>query len=639
LKIRKVAIENVRSFLERQVLEVPGDLSIVIGPNGGGKTNLLDTAVIALRHFILKSWVPRHSPAADWQDRYEWVQNDAIQPGALEKHSMGSAKDQIIELELEVTATDINNLKQAKADANDLKEKSKSRYTTFPGESAAAWDVETIHPGVRFTYVIRNRTLESPKEASAKIYLDYLATYEIHARLREEASHAPLSTPMIFLPVNRSGAEVAQSISLASFNEYESKRNVDAATSRSAGSIFSLAVGRLATRFRILLEEDKGNTAAKHKEDPSLQSFSKVLKSLGYDWNLKCVVPIKNQYEIQLTKQDSTFRAAAASSGERELLTYLFAIYVLNVRDALILIDEPELHLHPRWQRTLLSMFESLASETGNQFVMATHSPMFVSPSSIQYVSRVYSESQKSRILRLGDEALPDSKHLFNIVNSQNNERLFFADLVILVEGISDRIFFESLLRHFKLNQGSGAVYEVVSVGGKTLFGQYQKLLAKCKVRHVVMADLDYVRQVGTEQIKGLFTVSAKAIKDKVVSDHSSIDAKSLLERMDEAIKTGSTNDLQPLWEYIKERQSVLKADLSEEERGQLVTFIADQRAQGVYILERGTLETYLPEGFRSKDVEKLIAFTADSLFWDKLPKFAQDELNLIVSDLKNRSA
>ena len=84
-----------------------------------------------------------------------------------------------------------------------------------------------------------------------------------------------------------------------------------------------------------------------------------------------------------LDKQGSRFRLSAASSGERELMTYLFAIYALNVKDALIVIDEPELHLHPRWQKILLELFERLAKDTGNQFLMATHSPAFASPATI----------------------------------------------------------------------------------------------------------------------------------------------------------------------------------------------------------------------------------------------------------------
>jgi putative ATP-dependent endonuclease of OLD family len=115
----------------------------------------------------------------------------------------------------------------------------------------------------------------------------------------------------------------------------------------------------------------------------------------------------------------------AASSGERELLTYLFAIFALNVRDALIVVDEPELHLHPKWQKRLLNLFVRLATSTGNQFLLATHSPTHVSPDSIQYISRVFSRDQQSNVLRLATASLPEAKHLLQIVNSQNNEGIF----------------------------------------------------------------------------------------------------------------------------------------------------------------------------------------------------------------------
>lgn len=141
---------------------------------------------------------------------------------------------------------------------------------------------------------------------------------------------------------------------------------------------------------------------------------------------------MSNTYDVTLKKQGTSFLVSAASSGEKDLLTYLFAIYALNVRDALIIVDEPELHLHPRWQNTLFGLFERLATSTGNQFVLATHSPTFISPASIQYVSRVYIEDQKSNIIRLNSSGLPNAKHLFNVVNSQNNERIFFTDRVVL---------------------------------------------------------------------------------------------------------------------------------------------------------------------------------------------------------------
>lgn len=566
MKLRRVGIENVRSFLDRQELQLAGDISIIIGPNGGGKTNLLDTAVLALRLFLLKSWMPRHSPTADWQERYDWINNDALNAGLLEKHSAGAALSQTIELDLEVTQPDIDNIARAKAEAVTLEERAKSRYTSFPGSSAASWNIEGLKVGIVLPFRIVNGSLQGSTSPAADTFRSYLETYEVNSRVREEYEQLPLSMPMISLPVNRSAADVSVSISLASFNEYDFKRTVDAASSRAAGSITSLAIGRLATRFRELLERDDGRARQEFKNDPAINAFTATLKSLGYEWDLACTNPIKNQYDIRLTKQGSSFRVGAASSGKRELLTYLFAIYALNVRDSLIVVDEPELHLHPRWQKTLLAMFERLSQETGNQFVMATHSPVFVSPSSIQYVSRVYADNQRSKVVRLGDSGLPEPKHLFSIVNSQNNERVFFADLVVLVEGISDRIFFETLLRHFKFGEGTGKVYEVVSVGGKSLFRQYEKLLTACQVPYVIIADLDYVKEIGSESLKSLFLVSSQAIKKNVVDDSTSIDGRSLAARMDEAIRTGCIDDLKPLWEYVKSRQARLRTDLTASE-------------------------------------------------------------------------
>ncbi|WP_460481903.1 AAA family ATPase [Comamonas humi] len=632
MKLRKIKLKNVRSFLAEQTFELVEEISIIIGPNGGGKTNLLDTAVLALRIHLLKSWIPRHSPVTGQQERFEWTHNDGFSADLLEKHSAAETEEQRIELSIEVTPTDVKSMVLAKKDASALQERARHKYVNIAIADAVHWQIDEVVAGKIYTYSIVNGQLIQENLTPAELaFMSYLQNYEVHNRVREEFSELPLSTPMIFLPVTRSSGDMSASVVLANFNEQDYKRTVDAASSRSSSAITTLAVGRMAERYRALLEKADGRTKQKFKADPGTAKLTDTLETLGYRWDFECTDIKTNRYEMILDKQGSRFRLSAASSGERELMTYLFAIYALNVKDALIVIDEPELHLHPRWQKILLELFERLAKDTGNQFLMATHSPAFASPATIKYISRVYSDQQRSRIVTLnGSEQLPGAKHLFNIVNSQNNERVFFSDLVILVEGISDRIFFEALFRRFGKQQNSGRVFEVISVGGKNLFKQYANLLNAFKVPHVVIADLDYVREVGDSSLKALFKTSAKALKDKVVDDPTSVDATSLITEMDRALKTADVTALTELWEYIKARQSRLRIDLQPEERMHLKEFLKAKWAEQVFVLSLGALESYLPPGHAGKDLEKLIELVSKPDWWDALPANGKDELQAI---------
>ncbi|RCS59784.1 AAA family ATPase [Parvibium lacunae] len=65
----------------------------------------------------------------------------------------------------------------------------------------------------------------------------------------------------------------------------------------------------------------------------------------------------------------------ALSAGEKQMLSFI--AYNAFYRDAVFLIDEPELSLHVDWQRQLFSIL--MSQHTSNQFVIATHSPFIYS--------------------------------------------------------------------------------------------------------------------------------------------------------------------------------------------------------------------------------------------------------------------
>lgn len=637
MRVRRIAIENVRSFLDRAELLLDGPITIVIGANGGGKTNLLDTAVIMLRRHLFASMYAASEPTPEQPNRYVFRPNDVLNGMIFERHSAAPNRDQVVEVEIEVTEKDVENMRSMKADADRLTELAIKKYANLNLGMAAGWNLDEFSVGLRLIYRMINNQMHIDGGNAGTHFLQYLQTFEMEGRLREEFELAALSTPLIYLPVNRAASGFQSNVELAGYNEFEVKRHSDAASSRSAAGIVNLAIGRLAQRYRMLLEKDKGVAAKEFRDDSNLQELTRLLKELGYEWSLETINPLKNQYDIRLKKQGSSFLVGAASSGERELLTYLFAIFALNVRDALIIVDEPELHLHPKWQKTLLQLFIRLAESTGNQFLLATHAPTFVSPQSIQYVSRVFSREQKSNILRLSTRALPEAKHLLNIINSQNNERLFFADEVVLVEGLSDRIFFEAILDHFGRGDYSGSVLEVVSVGGKGLFEAYSKVLRACEIKYSIIADLDYIEQVGTADIKALFKVDAREIKVDVIDNLKSLDGGELVKAIDQAVAGGSWEHATTIWEYIKSRRRQLRNDINGEDRVMLDSFLANKASDGVYILGNGALESYLPPGHASKDLDKLIRFLEQETFWDDIPERGKVELERIAKKLLNR--
>lgn len=632
--IRKIALENVRSFLNRQELVFDGNISIIIGPNGGGKTNLLDTIVTMLRRYLIATPYLEQVDYADGRKAWQLQPNPNLTNLNLEKHAAAPEKAQIVELTVKVAASDLSNMARIQAEADEIRQGSKRLYHGDPWAETANWNVSAIDLNTEITYVWQDGGLKPPQDSAARDFLEYLRIFEFDNSCRAEMKKDTLQLPMIYLPVNRASTGFNSRVALSGFNDRDQKRQLDSTTSRSGGTnIVSLAVGRLGKRYRTLELDD--NTAVKKAfyEDERLQLLTIALADLGYSWGLATVNPDTNEYDLTLTKQGTKFAAGAASSGEREILTYLFAIYALNVRDAVIVVDEPELHLHPRWQKLLFDMFERLATETGNQFVLATHSPTFISPNSIRYISRVYIEDQKSRISRLNASDLPNAKHLFNIINSQNNERVFFCDKVVLVEGLQDRIFFEKIFSKF-YSKTSRNVIEIVSVGGKYLFEAYQKLLNSCSIPHVVIADLDYVEQIGGNELKSLFVTDSYEIKKDVIDNVGSCDGAALVAHIDAAMASGDWSGAQDVWAYIKKRRIKQKPNLSSAEQATLDEFLATQCAQGIHILSQGALEAYLPLGLRGKNSQNLIAFFEQSDFWDQLPIPSRDEIETLVRNI-----
>ena len=98
----------------------------------------------------------------------------------------------------------------------------------------------------------------------------------------------------------------------------------------------------------------------------------------------------------------NTFDINHLSSGEKQVFVRALALKMVQANNSIILIDEPEISLHPRWQQRIMKVYGQIGEN--NQVIAATHSP--------HVVSSVRKESVKLLKRRNGRIEVVDHKNI-----------------------------------------------------------------------------------------------------------------------------------------------------------------------------------------------------------------------------------
>jgi predicted ATPase len=116
--------------------------------------------------------------------------------------------------------------------------------------------------------------------------------------------------------------------------------------------------------FKIKNRQQETNS----KKEILLKPFtilSELIRSIFEDKGIKITD------NLSLGDTTTAISSDKLSAGEKQMLSFL--CYCMFVQDTVIFIDEPELSLHPDWQRLLMPTLLEIAPT--NQFFIATHSP------------------------------------------------------------------------------------------------------------------------------------------------------------------------------------------------------------------------------------------------------------------------
>lgn len=171
----------------------------------------------------------------------------------------------------------------------------------------------------------------------------------------------------------------------------------------------------------------------------------------------------------------------------------VIVLYTLHPEYSVVLIDEPEIHLHPAMIKRIKKLLQATQA---NQVIVTSHSPLFVNASSLHQVYRVLKDDQGSHVYYMSQAGRGvNRRRLVQELNSDNVE-MFFADKVLLVEGVSDRILMRGLIdRFYKGHEDIKVIY----THGKSNIDVYMNLMKIFRIPYLVMLDRDALYEVAKQ--------------------------------------------------------------------------------------------------------------------------------------------
>lgn len=190
------------------------------------------------------------------------------------------------------------------------------------------------------------------------------------------------------------------------------------------------------------------------------------------------------------------YSANQEASGILQVVALLSAIH--NDEIGALIIDEPEISLHPQHQAFLLEEMELVAGDPSDPkkklIIIATHSPSMLPLRRIEELTKIafFTSAQQVPAQIANDANILKSKKLAALIArlSATHRTAMFAEHVLLVEGPSDEIVVTQLARKFGLRLLARNT-QILPVIGKGEFIEAAKLFRLMNKRVGLLADLD----------------------------------------------------------------------------------------------------------------------------------------------------
>jgi predicted ATP-dependent endonuclease of OLD family len=304
-------------------------------------------------------------------------------------------------------------------------------------------------------------------------------------------------------------------------------------------------------------------------------SENKIRISVEIDTNNICLVHVQDDGE---TNSSDYFNMKVRSDGFKQFVSLLLSLSIEcdfnNMKNNLILIDEPENHLHPSGIRCLKDELLMLGKE--NYVFLSTHSPFLVDSlnKNRNYIV-LKNKDNNTELIKIESNKDFTDDEVLNQAFGINVYRDFLAQNKLLVEGKSDKKILGKVISKLKLDLpiaiSNGYGSNIVSIASKLMYDNIPVL---------VLVDDDLSGQKYKEQIIKLGSnysssnvltirdVESNLITNGTIEDMLGVEfIQSELDSYWASFFDGQANTLklktgEPVMQQIKVQLSKLKSDL-----------------------------------------------------------------------------
>ena len=205
------------------------------------------------------------------------------------------------------------------------------------------------------------------------------------------------------------------------------------------------------------------------------------------DGNQLCfIVEDETKIEIPPTERSDGFQWFLAF-----YINYMAGIH-RDLKNSILLLDNPGLQLHPSAQKNLLSTLEILSSKC--QIIYTTHSPYLIDAEHLDQIRIVEKDPSKGTIIKekYYSSSLDSIKPIRDSLGFNLRDSLFISSENIFVEGISDKYILEGMLIYMRESLGYDSYnFFINSAGGVNKIPYYAYILSSESLRLAVVLDND----------------------------------------------------------------------------------------------------------------------------------------------------